>query len=50
MPMVGWICRPETSVSRVFEDFTIGVILLFGLYGPDGISTATTRSADRDGC
>ena len=50
MPMVWWICGPETSVTGVFEDFAVGMIFLFGLYGTHSIATAPSRSADWDGC
>ena len=49
MPMVGWIRRPETCVSGVFEDFSVRMVLLFGLYGTYGIATASAGSADWDG-
>ena len=50
MPMVWWICGPETSVTGVFEYFSVCMILLFGLYGTHGIATTPPRSADWDGC
>ena len=50
MAMVGWICRPETSVSGVFEDFPVCMIFLFGLHSTDGIAATPTRPADWDSC
>lgn len=49
MAMIWWVCGPEASVTRVFEDFAVGMILLFGLYCTHGITTTPTRSANWDG-
>ena len=50
MPMVRRICRPGTSVPGVFEDFSIRVVFLFGLYSTYGIAATPARPADWYGC
>ena len=49
MPMVRRICRPETSITGVFEDFAISMVLLFGGYGAHGIATTPTGATNRNG-